>query len=223
MKPLIKLEVQSPAEDGHTWELWSRDGELSLMQDGAVTECTRGCSSAAEMARLAVSPIARANKPCVLVVGLGLGIVPSVAKDALPRARARFIVAEPVSVLPTWVRKHSPYAEVLEDVRVSVESVGAVELCRKRIGSLHAILIRHTHAPCSLSVEDASAFFQALKGGSLLAILLAHPDPRLVSTLKRTGFDISISTLPISSKGKSSNVHTLVLARRGRFIPFAER
>ncbi len=223
MKPLTKLEELPVAADGHAWELWSRDGELHLMRDGATVEGTRGCSSVAEMARLAVSPISRANKPCVLVVGLGLGIVASAAVDALPRGKAHFIIAEPVRELPEWVRRHSPYAKVLDDARVSIESEQAADLCRKRTGSLHAIMLRWTHAPCPLNVEDAAAYFHALKGGSLLAILLARSDKRLESMLKRAGFEISTSSLPISARGKPSNVHTLVLARRGRFIPFAER
>ncbi len=223
MKPLTKLEEQPAAADGHAWELWSRDGELRLMQDGAAVDSTRGCASVEEMARLAVSPISRANQPCVLVVGLGLGIVASAAANALPRSKARFIIAEPVPELPVWVREHSPYAKVLDDPRVSVEQVDAAALCRNRVGSLHAILMRWTHAPCFLSVGDASAFFQALKGGSLLAVLLARPDKRSEYTLKRAGFEVSTCPLPISAKGKASSVHTLVLARRGRFIPFAER
>ena len=74
-----------------------------------------------------------------------------------------------------------------------------------------------------MNLADAQAYFQALKGGSLLAVLLARPDSRLNGTLKRAGFEISISAIPTTNKGKQTHMHTLVLARRGRFVPFAER
>jgi hypothetical protein len=70
---------------------------------------------------------------------------------------------------------------------------------------------------------DAQAYFNALKGGSLLAITVARRDKRLESTLMRAGFEVSSTLVPASSRGKQQRMHSLVLARRGRFVPFAER
>lgn len=222
MKPLTKLEELRMA-DGRVWELWERDGALSLMLDGMQVAHSRSCGSEEEMARIATSPIVRAGQPCVMVAGLGLGHAVAAAMQALPRAKAKFIVAEPMPQLVDWVRTHGDTPQLWEDSRVSVEFASAAELCRKRTGSLHAILMRHTHAPCEMESADAQAYFNALKGGSLLAILVARAEKRLVAVLKRAGFEISISAVPISSKGKQTRMHTLVLARRGRFVPFAER
>lgn len=223
MKPLVKLGEATTDAEGHEWELWMRDGELSLMQDGASVASTRPCASEVGMAQLAVSPIARANKPLIMIAGLGLGGSVAAAMAALPRAKARFLIAEPVEQVVRWNREFSPRKEVLDDERVTVENEGAADLCRKRHGSLHAIILRHTHARCDMSLADAQAYFQALKGGSMLTILLARPDNKLNGTLKRAGFEISVSALPITDKGKQTRMHTLVLARRGRFVPFAER
>ena len=74
-----------------------------------------------------------------------------------------------------------------------------------------------------MSLGDAQAYFNALKGGSLLAINLSKADKRLEATLRRAGFEVSTTVVPASSKGKQLRLHTLVLARRGRFVPFAER
>lgn len=222
MKPLSKLE-ETTTPEGHVWELWERDGALSLLQDGLPVASSHGRGSEESMAQLAVSPITRAGQPCVMVAGLGLGYGVAAAMQALPRAKARFIVAEPVAQLVDWVRRHGEHAELWDDSRVVIETESAAELCRKRTGSLHAILMRHTHAPCTLSMADAQAFFNALKGGSLLAILLDRPQKKLQGTLLRAGFDVSVSAVPVSSKGKQKRMHTLVLARRGRFVPFAER
>ena len=222
MKPLVRLE-ESHTADG-IWELWRRDGELSLLLDGTPVANTRLCGSEEEMARLALSPMARAGKPLVIIAGLGLGCGALSALSVLPRITARFTIAEPVKEIVSWCRKHCDFTSSLwQDERVSVENESAVELCRARKGSVHAILMRHTHARCRLAQADAQAYFEALKGGGLLAILLAEPDKRLEGVLRRVGFDCSVSQLPAAAKGKRTLLHTLVLARRGRYIPFAER
>lgn len=222
MKPLTKLE-ELRLPDGRVWELWERDGVLSLQLDGMQVASSHACGSEEEMARVATSPVVRAGQPCVMVAGLGLGYGVAAAAQALPRTKAKFIIAEPVGALVDWVRRHGAHPELWQDTRVTVEEASAADLCRKRTGSLHAILMRHTHAPCELDLADAQAYFNALKGGSLLAILVARAEKRLVAVLKRAGFEVSVSALPISSKGKQTRMHTLVLARRGRFVPFAER
>ena len=222
MKPLTKLEETRTAT-GEVWELWERDGTLSLLLDGMQVAGSHACGSEEEMARLATSPVVRAGQPCVMIAGLGLGYSLAAAAAALPRNKAKFIVAEPVGQIIEWVRKHGTHPQLWEDSRITFEEASAAELCRKRTGSLHAILMRHTHAPCNMELADAQAFFNALKGGSLLAVLLSRPEKRLQGTLKRAGFEVSISPVPISAKGKQTRMHTLVLARRGRFVPFAER
>ena len=222
MKPLNKLG-ETQTDDGSLWELWERDGELSLQRDGlpCATSFTHG--SEESMAEIATSPITRAGQPQILVAGLGLGYGLARAMQCLPREKARFIVAEPVEQIVAWNREHSENKAALEDSRVSVETAHAADLCRKRTGSLHAILLRHSFARCEMSLADAQAYFNALKGGSLLAITLAKRDKRLEGTLGRAGFETSFSAVPASSKGKQTRMHTLLLARRGRFVPFAER
>lgn len=222
MKPLRKLEEALDAQ-GRCWELWERDGALSLMQDGLPVAASYGRGSEEAMAQIALSPITRAGQPCVMVCGLGLGYGVAAAMQALPRAKAKFIIAEPHAAVVEWIRTHGEHPELWSDERVCVEPESAADLCRKRTGSLHAILMRHTHAPCELSLADAQAFFNALKGGSMLAILLERPQKKLQGTLMRAGFDVSVSPVPISPKGKQKRMHSLLLARRGRFVPFAER
>ena len=222
MNPLNKLE-EAPTASGSVWEMWERDGVLSLLCDGIQVANSHARGSEEEMARIATSPVVRAGKPCVMIAGLGLGYGLAAAAAALPRAKAKFIVAEPVEQVVEWVRKHGEHAELWEDPRVSVETAAAADLCRKRTGSLHAIIMRHTHAPCRMDLADAQAYFNALKGGSLLAVLLARPDKRLQATLQRAGFELSVDAVPISPKGKQTRMHTLLLARRGRFVSFAER
>ena len=222
MKPLTKLG-EKQMEDGSVWELWERDGELSLQHDGLPCAGSFTHGSEEAMAEIATSPITRAGQPQIMVAGLGLGYGLAKAMQCLPKEKARFIVAEPVDAVVDWNRQHSENKAALDDSRVTVECASAADLCRKRTGSLHAILLRHTFARCEMNLGDAQAFFNALKGGSLLAITLSKRDKRLEGTLGKAGFETSTSPVPASSKGKQNRMHILLLARRGRFVPFAER
>lgn len=222
MKPLNKLGEKT-LENGSVWELWERDGVLTLQLDGLPCANSFTYGSEEAMAELATSPITRAGQPCIMIAGLGLGYGLAKAMECLPREKAKFIVAEPVAEIVKWNREFGENKEVWNDKRVSTEPATAAELCRKRTGSLHAILLRSAHTRCEMTLGDAQAYFNALKGGSLLAINLSKADKKLEATLRRAGFEVSTTAVPASSKGKQLRLHTLVLARRGRFVPFAER
>ncbi len=222
MKPLTKLGEKA-LENGSVWELWERDGVLTLQLDGMPCANSFTYGSEEAMAELATSPITRAGQPCIMIAGLGLGYGLAKAMQCLNKEKARFIVAEPIPDIVKWNREFGEHKALWEDKRVSTEPATAAELCRKRTGSLHAILLRHAHARCEMTLGDAQAYFNALKGGSLLAINLSKADKRLEATLRRAGFEVSTTLVPASAKGKQMRMHTLVLARRGRFVPFAER
>ena len=222
MKPLNKLG-EKVMENGSVWELWERDGVLTLQLDGMPCANSFTYGSEEAMAELATSPITRAGQPCIMIAGLGLGYGLAKAMECLPKEKARFIVAEPVAEIVKWNREFSENKALFDDKRVSTDPASAAELCRKRTGSLHAILLRSAHTRCEMTLGDAQAYFNALKGGSLLAINLSKADKRLEATLRRAGFEVSTTLVPASSKGKQLRLHTLVLARRGRFVPFAER
>ena len=222
MKPLTKLGEKA-LENGSVWELWERDGVLTLQLDGMPCANSFTYGSEEAMAELATSPITRAGQPCIMIAGLGLGYGLAKAMQCLPKEKARFIVAEPVAEIVKWNREFGENKALWEDKRVSTEPATAAELCRKRTGSLHAILLRSAHTRCEMTLGDAQAYFNALKGGSLLAINLSKVDKKLEATLRRAGFEVSSTTVPASSKGKQLRLHTIVLARRGRFVPFAER
>ena len=222
MKPLNKLG-EKVMENGSVWELWERDGVLTLQLDGMPCANSFTYGSEEAMAELATSPITRAGQPCIMIAGLGLGYGLAKAMQCLNKEKARFIVAEPIPDIVKWNREFSENKTLFDDKRVSTEPASAAELCRKRTGSLHAILLRSAHTRCEMTLGDAQAYFNALKGGSLLAINLAKADKRLEATLRRAGFEVSTTLVPASSKGKQLRLHTLVLARRGRFVPFAER
>ncbi len=223
MKPLTKLG-EAVDTQGSTWELWERDGVLSLLQDG--TQCassfTHGSDDA--MADVALAPIERATQPIIMFAGLGLGYALAMTADGIRRDKAKFIVAEPVPAIVEWNKKYGENAPMMvNDPRIEIEYSSAADLCRKRSGSLHAIMINHTHGKFDLSVADAQAYFNALKGGSMLVIAIGRTDRRLETTLRRAGFHVDFTHVAAASKGKQMRQHTLLMALRGRFVSFAAR
>jgi hypothetical protein len=102
MKPLTKLG-EYKMEDGSLWELWERDGELSLQLDGLPCANSFTHGSEDSMAEIATSPITRATQPCIMIAGLGLGYGLAKAMECLPREKAKFIVAEPVAAIVEWI------------------------------------------------------------------------------------------------------------------------
>ena len=92
-------------EDGSTWELWERDGVLTLQLDGMPCANSFTYGSEEAMAELATSPITRAGQPCIMIAGLGLGYGLAKAMECLPKEKARFIVAEPVPEIVKWNRE----------------------------------------------------------------------------------------------------------------------
>lgn len=224
MKPLTRIaETSSP--DGLLWELWERDGQFFLLHDGVQYASAFAHGSDDAMAEMAMAPITRANQPTLLFAGVGLGFPLAAAVASTQKEKASFIVAEPCPELISWQTRYldALHPGLWDDGRISVEKMGAVEVARRRSGSLHAIIVKSTHARYPLSMGEATDFFGALKGGGLLLISLSKPDKRLEGVLRRAGFEVTTAAVPASHKGKQAKFHTIVLARRGRFVPFAQK
>ena len=174
-------------------------------------------------AAMAAAPVKRANQPSFLLDGLSLGFTLFALMDQIRREKARFIVAEPCKPLIDWHKElmNQERPGFLHDPRVSVEFTPALQIARKNPKSFHAILSHSTHERMNLSVAEASDYFAALKQGGLLVITVARPDTRLSRTLQKAGFEVSTEAVPASHKGKKTAFHTVILGKKGRFVPFS--
>jgi spermidine synthase len=224
MKPLNKLNEATLAS-GELLELWERDSQYSLLLDGIQVASSFSHGSDDSMAELATAPVRRANQPTFLIGGLALGFQLAALIAENPKEKANFVVAEPSPALVEWQSKHldSLHPGLMHDPRVTVESRPVLQVARKSSKNFHAILLRSLHDRCQMSVAEASDYSAALKQGGLLLILLARKDTRLERTLQRAAFDVSTCSVPANHKGKQTRFHTIVLARKGRFVPFANR
>lgn len=224
MKPLTKL-AETVLPSGSSLELWERDDSYFLLADGIQTASSFSHGGDDALAALAVAPIKRANQPAILIDGLGLGFLLKGVMEQINKEKAGFVVAEPCSSLIEWHEKllGNLHPGMLQDPRVTIESGTALQAARKVSKNYHAILVRSTHTRCLLTVAEASDYNAALKQGGMLIILLPRPDKKLERTLQKAGFDVSTDTVPTSHKGKQTSFQTALLARKGNFIPFAQR
>lgn len=222
MKPITKL-ASSTLPDGSVLDLWERDGFHFLLRDGVQTASSFSYGSNEAAAAMAAAPVKRANQPSFLLDGLGLGFTLFALMDQIRREKARFIVAEPCKPLIDWHKElmNQERPGFLHDPRVSVEFAPALQIARKNPKSFHAILSHSTHERMNLSVAEASDYFAALKQGGLLVITVARPDTRLSRTLQKAGFEVSTEAVPASHKGKKTAFHTVILGKKGRFVPFS--
>jgi len=223
MKAFTKLGETQDA-NGCVWELWERDNIYSLLQDGVQYASSFVYGSEQALTEVALAPVTRATQPIILFAGLGLGYSLAKAAELVIRDKAKFIVAEPVPAIVQWVSTYGENKELItNDPRVEIVYESAASICSKRSGSLHAIILKHSHAQCRLTVGEAQSYFNALKGGSMLVISIGKTDKKLETTLRRAGFDVRYSHVPAAAKGKQISMHTLILARRGRFVSFDDR
>ena len=222
MKPITKL-ASSTLPDGSVLDLWERDGFHFLLRDGVQTASSFSHGSNEAAAAMAAAPVKRANQPSFLLDGLSLGFTLFALMDQIRREKARFIVAEPCKPLIDWHKElmNQERPGFLHDPRVSVEFTPALQIARKNPKSFHAILSHSTHERMNLSVAEASDYFAALKQGGLLVITVARPDTRLSRTLQKAGFEVSTEAVPASHKEKKSAFHTVILGKKGRFVPFS--
>ena len=224
MKPLTKL-AETILPSGISLELWERDNSYFLLADGIQMASSFSHGGDDAIATIAAAPIKRANQPTILIDGLGLGFLLKGAMEQINKEKASFIVAEPCSDLVEWHEKllGNLRPGMLHDPRVTIESHSALQVARKTSKAYHAILMRSTHSRNQLTIAEATDYNAALKQGGMLVILLSRPDKRLERTLQKAGFDVSFDTVPTSHKGKQTSFQTVVLARKGRFVPFSQR
>lgn len=220
MKPLTKLN-ETALPDGTHLELWERDGTYLLLQDGQQIASSFTHGSDDTLAEIALAPIRRANQPAILVAGLGLGFALSALLKNLNREKASFVVAEPTHELVDWHRsylKDLHETQLLDDERVIVEKLTPIAVARRSPKKFHAIVMKNIHGRVPMTSAEASDWASCLKEGGLMVISMARADHRLERILGRSGFQVSFDSVPASHKGKKTSFHTILIAKKGRFV-----
>lgn len=205
--------------DGQALTLHRRDGDFFVYLDGDELMSSRAPGSETALAELACGHLgARAR---VLIGGLGLGYTLRAALDVLSPS-AEVVVAEVFASVVEWNRTYLKDLQqgALEDRRAQV-----VEADVWRVIFDHspwdAILLDVDNGPVAWCLDSNRRLYDrpgllqiqsALTPDGVLAVWSAHPDPRFVKMLRKSGFDARSHS--VRARGRKGARHTVFVARR---------
>jgi spermidine synthase len=222
MIPWVQLDAaQIPG--GGELRLMRRGAELSIMSGATELMNSRLGGSEEALATLACGPLRTAERPRVLIGGLGMGFTLRAALAELP-ASAEVVVAELVPAVIAWA--HGPMAELfagcLEDGRVTIRNADVADLIGEAQGAYDAILLDVDNGPGGLNREANDGLYgvaglavaaAALKPGGVLAVWSATQDTGFVQRLRRSGYAVEEKTVRATRQKRGAR-HVIWLARR---------
>ena len=224
MIPWTILGTAKIPNNGGELRLSQREDDFSIHLKGVRGELMSSrvhCSELA-LAELGCAHIQGAEKPKVLVGGLGMGFTLSAALKVTSKS-SQVVVAELVPEVIEWNK--GPLGECagrpLDDNRVLVHLGDVAELFKTEQAAYDAVLLDVDNGPEGFtqadnnnlySIESLQAIRQSLYPGGVLAIWSAWHDPTFTQQLKKSRFKVETKTVR-AHKGKGSR-HTIYLARK---------
>lgn len=170
------------------------------------------------LATIACDGLRTAQKPLILIGGLGMGFTLRAALKILG-PQARIAVAELVPAVVKWAR--GPMAEIfegsLDDPRVTIHETDVGELIRAGKQAYDAILLDVDNGPEGLSRVANDALYDdkglraahaALRPGGVLAIWSSAPHPEFAARLRKTKF--AVKEIAIRAKGPRGGAQHLM-------------
>ena len=199
--------------------LREHDGEYMILVDGGPLMSSRTHGSEEDLAAAGCGRLRGANRPQVLVGGLGMGFTLRAALDLLP-ASAAVTVAELIPAVVEWNR--GPLAALadhpLDDVRVRVEATDVGLILPANPGRFDAILLDVDNGPAAFTSAEngrlysdagVAASYKALRDGGRLAVWSAWDDRKFEQRLQRAGFQTECRKAR-AHKGKGAK-HSIIV------------
>jgi spermidine synthase len=202
--------------------LLQRGTEFSIKLGQGLLMGSRMRGSEEALARLGCAKIAAAERPRVLIGGLGMGFTLRATLDLLG-PKASVLVAELVPAVVAWGR--GPLAELscnsLADTRVTIHERDVGRVIRAEPAGFDAILLDVDNGPEALTRPANDGLYdqgglnvawKALRPGGTLAVWSAAPDPAFTQRLRKIGF--GVEEIPVHAHGKKGTRHMIWVARR---------
>ena len=216
-----ELLGQPETPDGSDIRLTVRDDEYVILVNGDTLMSSRTHGSEEALATVACRRVQSAERPRVLVGGLGMGFTLRAALDLLP-PDAIVTVAELVAAVVAWNR--GPLGALaghpLNDPRVRIktrEDVG--DTLRMNPGRFDAILLDVDNGPAAFTESanhglynnaGVAAAFAALRVGGALVVWSAWEDRKFEQRLRFHGFVAHVERVRARLK-KGGRWHTIFL------------
>jgi spermidine synthase len=223
LKPWERLG-EATIPDGTRLTLTRRDTEYVILAAGHSLMSSRTHGSEEALATLTCARLRKAEAPCVLVGGLGMGFTLRAALDLLPPS-ATVVVAELVPEVVEWNRGPlGPLAgHPLDDPRVRVEVGDVLATLRANPGRFDAVLLDVDNGPGVLFTSGNGALYgdtglfsarTALKFGGTLAVWSAFEDRTFSQRLRFAGFTVKVERVRRRAEQRGPR-HTIFLAVNG--------
>jgi spermidine synthase len=219
MKPW-QLLGETRAPDGTDMRLTLRDTEYVILAGGRSLMSSRMHGSEEALAGFVCKRLEKAEAPCVLIGGLGMGFTLRATLDLLPPG-AKVVVAELIPAVAEWNRGPlGPLADhPLEDPRVEmvIGDVGAI--VRASRARFDAVILDVDNGPDAFTSAANVALYNdsglaamrvALKIGGMLAVWSAWEDRRFVQRMRYAGFTVEVQRVRARLK-KGGPRHTIFL------------
>ena len=211
---------EAATPDGTQLRLTQHDREFVILADGRPLMSSRMHGSEEALATLACGDVRTADRPRVLVGGMGMGFTLRALLDILPPG-AIVTVAELVPVVIEWNRDVlGPLAGFpLRDrrVRIRVEDVGFT--LRANPGQFDVVLLDVDNGPAAFTDAancglydngGVAAAYAALRPAGTLAVWSAWQDSKFEQRLRYHGFDVEVATVRARLKHRGPK-HTIFL------------
>lgn len=223
MKPRQML-AETTTSEGKSLTLYRRDDDYTIDLDGEELMSTRAPGSEVALATLGCERLTKAERPRVLIGGLGLGYTLRAALDVLPR-NAEVVVAELFPAVVQWNRTHLAHLHnaTLDDSRVRIVTQDVWDLLGPdpRRDGYDAVLLDVDNGPAAWTLDANGRLYDRqgierirniLRPGGTLAIWAAQPDPQFAKRMKKSGFEVVQKI--VQSRGAGGNRrHAVILVR----------
>jgi len=221
MKPRNTLS-QTESLNGKPLEFVEHDGRYYLESKGTQIDAAHLGHAARELVGMITRPFRPARKPRIIFLGMGFAHGIAAACDLLPQEKASFVVLPESTDLPQLVSEHLP-KDPLDDERIHFDNEaspwGPIPTDYQGSQAIVADLDQlQAIAPQTWSLNKTSVlhnFFDSIKVGGLVGLLMNRPIPDLEKNLRKCGFEVVTELVPISEKSKKNR--TLCLARKGHY------
>jgi spermidine synthase len=209
--------------DGRQLSLHRRDRDYFIYIEGEELMTSRAFGSEAALAEIACERLPDAERPRVLIGGLGIGFTLRAALDVLP-AEAEVVVAELIPEVVGWNREHLGHLtdEPLEDPRTEIR---VADVHRVLKGSADeewdAVMLDVDNGPSAWCIEANLRLYgrsgldrirRVLKPGGVLGVWSAYRDAAFVKLLGKSGFDARFHT--VRGRGDKGHRHTIFIGRK---------
>ena len=231
MIPWQQLDHASTPDGAGELSLHRRGDEYSIRIDRRELMNSRQHGSEEAMASLACASLARADRPRVLVGGLGMGFTLAATTACLP-ASASVDVAELSDAVIRWNRGplRALAGDPLADGRVQVEQGDIRYLLERCEGRYDAILLDVDNGPEGLTQASNEWLYgrpglarlgRALASRGVLSVWSASSDKRFTKRLRAAGFDVQTHRVRARAPGKGP-MHTIWVGRKTTWMTPAE-